>query len=75
MLKSLTIRQKEVLTGLSILAIVFGGVIGGEALVRIQQLIAFGTTPAPKDLDPVELAAHTALANVLLNLDEAITRE
>jgi hypothetical protein len=40
-----------------------------------KKLIAYGTTPAPNEIDPVELAAHTALANVLLNLDEAITRE
>ncbi|MCB1066016.1 MAG: DUF1553 domain-containing protein [Verrucomicrobiae bacterium] len=39
------------------------------------KLIAYGTTPFPKGIDSVELAAHTALANVLLNLDEAITRE
>lgn len=40
-----------------------------------KKLIAFGTTPAPAKVDPVELAAHTAWANVLLNLDETLTRE
>ena len=40
-----------------------------------EKLIATGTTPVPKDLDRMELAAHTALANVLLNLDEVITNE
>lgn len=40
-----------------------------------QQLITQGTsTPDPK-LDPAELAACTITANVLLNLDEAVTRE
>jgi hypothetical protein len=29
---------------------------------------------APKDLDPAELAAWTVIANVLLNLDETITK-
>jgi hypothetical protein len=40
-----------------------------------KSLTTIGTAPAPKDLDPIELAAHTTLANVLLNLDEVITRE
>ncbi len=34
-----------------------------------------GNSPAAKDLPPVEVAAATALANVLLNLDEVTTRE
>jgi hypothetical protein len=34
-----------------------------------------GASPIAKDLSPVELAAHAALANVLLNLDEVTTRE
>lgn len=38
-------------------------------------LIKIGTSSVPKDLNPVELAAHTTLANVLLNLDEVITKE
>ncbi|MDB4393613.1 hypothetical protein N9Z74_01520, partial [bacterium] len=40
-----------------------------------KSLTTIGTAPVPKDLDPIELAAHTTLANVLLNLDEVITRE
>ena len=40
-----------------------------------KALIQIGESPTPKDLDPKQLAAATALGNVLLNLDEAITRE
>ncbi|MDC0283704.1 hypothetical protein OAK55_03035, partial [Akkermansiaceae bacterium] len=40
-----------------------------------KSLITIGTSSIPKDLNPVELAAHTTLANVLLNLDEVITKE
>ncbi len=46
-----------------------------DAPDEAKKLIAYGTTPVPEKLDPIELAAHTALANVLLNLDETITRE
>lgn len=38
------------------------------------QLIATGLGPPAPDTDPVELAARTALARVLLNLHETITR-
>ncbi|MCB1224297.1 MAG: DUF1553 domain-containing protein [Verrucomicrobiales bacterium] len=34
-----------------------------------------GASPAAAKLDPIELAAHAALANVLLNLDEVTSRE
>ncbi len=40
-----------------------------------KKLIAYGTTPVPAGIDPVELAALTAWANLLLNLDETLTRE
>jgi len=40
-----------------------------------ESLITIGTSPVPKDLDPIPLAALTTLANVLLNLDEVITKE
>jgi hypothetical protein len=40
-----------------------------------RQLIRIGATPTYAALDPGELAAYTALGSVLLNLDEAITKE
>ncbi len=39
------------------------------------QLIAIGDSPVNKDFSPIDIATHTAVANVLLNLDEVITRE
>lgn len=39
-----------------------------------NQLVNIGATPPPTDVDPVELAAWTILAQVLLNLDETITK-
>ena len=39
------------------------------------KLLAQGLSPASSDLDPNQLAAWTATANVLLNLDETVTRE
>lgn len=39
-----------------------------------EELLAVGESPRPKDLDVVELAAMTGVANVLLNLNETITR-
>jgi hypothetical protein len=40
-----------------------------------QQLIAFGASKPDAKANPTELAAYTLTANVLLNLDEVITRE
>ena len=40
-----------------------------------KQLLAVGDSKVPTDLDPVELATWTVSANVLLNLDEVVTRE
>ncbi len=40
-----------------------------------QALLAVGDSPANTSLPQAELAAHTALANMLLNLDEVITKE
>jgi hypothetical protein len=39
-----------------------------------QRLVSAGQWPVPKDLDPVDLAAWTSLARVVLNLHETITR-
>ncbi len=40
-----------------------------------KQLLAVGESKAPSDIDPIELATWTVSANVLLNLDEFVTRE
>ena len=40
-----------------------------------KKLLAIGAAKADAKVDPVELASYTATANVLLNLDEVITRE
>ena len=45
---------------------------GDEAAARA--LIAHGDSAPPADLDPRELAAWTAFANMLLNLDETLTK-
>jgi hypothetical protein len=39
-----------------------------------KELLAVGESKRDESLDPVELAAMTAVANVLLNLHETITR-
>jgi mono/diheme cytochrome c family protein len=39
------------------------------------KLIAIGSADRPKDLDATKLAAWTMTANVLLNLDEVLTKE
>ena len=40
-----------------------------------RAILAIGDKPRQSDLDPVEHAAHAALASLLLNLDETITRQ
>jgi hypothetical protein len=40
-----------------------------------KALVSSGAAPRPEDLPIAELAAWTAVGNVLLNLDETITRE
>jgi hypothetical protein len=39
-----------------------------------QRLLAVGTSPRGRDLEPVELAAWTVVGQAILNLDEVITR-
>ena len=39
------------------------------------QLVSVGKFPHDEALDPVELASYTSLANLILNLDETITKE
>ncbi len=46
-----------------------------QAPAEAKKLIRIGQAPVPEDLDPAEFAAFTVIANVLLNLDEVITRE
>jgi hypothetical protein len=41
---------------------------------RARELLAVGDAPAPENADPVELAALTMLASVLLGYDETLTR-
>lgn len=40
-----------------------------------RSLLSAGESPRDPQLDPVELASYTALAGLLLNLDEAITKQ
>ena len=40
-----------------------------------SKLLAVGESPRASGIDPVELAAYTAVANTVLNLDEVITKE
>jgi hypothetical protein len=39
------------------------------------KLLSVGESPRDESLDAAELAAYAALANLLLNLDEALTRQ
>jgi hypothetical protein len=40
-----------------------------------KQLISYGASKADPHLDPLELAAYTMTANVIMNLDEVVTKE
>ena len=40
-----------------------------------EKLLAYGEAPRNKQLEANELAAYTMVANVLLNLDETVTKE
>jgi hypothetical protein len=46
-----------------------------DSPAEAKALVASGESPAPKRLDPIALAAWTAVAQVMLNLDEAISKE
>lgn len=41
---------------------------------QAKQLLSVGESPVPEDLNTSELAANTMLCNVLLNLDESLTK-
>jgi len=43
-------------------------------LESARALLAVGESPAPEDIPPDELAAYTLVANLLLNLDEFLTK-
>jgi hypothetical protein len=40
-----------------------------------EQYLDAGDSPRDKSIDPAELAAYTATASLILNLDEVITKE
>jgi len=40
-----------------------------------QKLLKVGESPNDKALDPIELAAYTSVMNIVLNLDEVLTKE
>ena len=42
---------------------------------QARELISVGESPTDATLDPIRLAALTALCNLILNLDEALCRE
>ena len=46
----------------------------GPTRRRRRALLAAGLAPDPPDIDPVELAAWTSVARVLLNLQETLSR-
>ncbi|MFN8858070.1 MAG: hypothetical protein ACK50P_21045, partial [Planctomycetaceae bacterium] len=46
-----------------------------DDLPAAGELLGFGETRGDSQLHPADLAAFTLLANTLLNLDEAITKE
>mgnify|MGYP006979212501 CR=1 FL=1 len=39
-----------------------------------KELVGYGETPSVQDTDPAEMAAHTLIANLLLNLDESVNK-
>jgi hypothetical protein len=47
----------------------------GQQPAEAEKLLAVGEAARDKGLDPRELAAYAAVANLILNLDEAVTKE
>ncbi len=47
----------------------------GKDRASAKELLGVGEAPRDKELDPRQLASYTAVANLLLNTDEAVTRE
>jgi hypothetical protein len=39
------------------------------------KLVGFGELKVPAGIDPVQLAAYTNVANLMMNLDEVVNRE
>ena len=46
----------------------------GADAAAAKQVIAVGESPVPADVAPADLAAYTMVANLLLNLDEVLTK-
>ena len=42
---------------------------------RVETYLAKGESPLPRQLNPTEQAAYMALGSLLLNLDEAVTKD
>ena len=57
----LTLRQKEILTGLAVLVICLGVIAAGEAMLRIQQVLAFGTVRSVEFSDRYYIDSETGL--------------
>ena len=47
----------------------------GDDTDAAKKLLAIGESPRAEQFDVAELAAYTGVMNMLLNLDEAITKE
>jgi hypothetical protein len=45
-----------------------------QAPAAAEKLVSHGESPRNKSLEVTELAAHTAIASVLINLDEAVSK-
>jgi len=45
-----------------------------SALEAAKQAVSVGDSPIPSDVAVPELAAYTMMANLLLNLDEVVTK-